>query len=536
MFSLDLVSFFLASFLALALIYYKVSTGVLQQGVALLLVILLILYKRFIFKDSKIYNKLFRLIFLFSSSLLVQLLVISSGGFYSPFLILLHLYTLGTSFLLNIGSAISFLLLSLIVILSSTFLNQTLLSLFKQDPGSVILYLVSFLAIIPLAQFLMRTYHLKDTISKLLTETLAVGEKREQSILQGLNELVLVTNTNLKILSFNEAVEKSVAAETIKNNNLLEILHLKDQNGSNATLESLSLNKVLEDRVTHLVEGFYLETKSDKLLKVVIQIRPVTNPAGEITQIAFVITDARAAGLQRHSNLEKARQRHQTIWENLQKAITSGKLPAVASQAILLSKADGDLLLAQELEDHPFKRISAYQDLAELCQQVNLKKQEFAKALGVLLQFSLPKEEVKEAAYLSLKASNLPSQVLHPSDFSVPTDPNWLATILDKLLDISILLLSGQLNPRSILALQREDNRAIEVSITSSPVQISNTESQELFKDYFGNLASKTNLRFGSGLEGFIAKTISAELNLPIKVETSKNTLIFKLTLTKELK
>ena len=169
MISLDSLAFFLASLTSLVLIYLKVPTGIFQKAIVVVLIILLLFSKRFISTRPSIYHGLFKTFLVGLSALLVQLLVISSGAFYSPFLILLHLYTLGSSFLLRIGSALSFLVLSLIVLLSATVLNQTLLSLFKDDPGSTILYLVSFIVIIPLAQFLMSTYHLKDTISKILT-------------------------------------------------------------------------------------------------------------------------------------------------------------------------------------------------------------------------------------------------------------------------------------------------------------------------------------------------------------------------------
>lgn len=535
MFFIDLLAFFLSSLVALALIYYKAPTTVIQQGVALLLAVLLVISKRFAFSQSQVSSRIFRFTMLTLSALFVQLLVISSGGFYSPFLILLHLYTLGTSFLLKIGSAISFLVLSLAVLIASTFLNQTLLSLFKQDPGSVILYLVSFMVIIPLAQFLMRTYHLKDTISKLLTEHIEIGEKREHSILQGLNELVLVTDINFKILSSNEAAEKAlIVPGNIIGNNLLSVLHLKDENGDEATVASLSIDKVMEDRATHLVEGFYLETKLAKSLKVTIQISPVTNPEGQINQIVFVINDARATGRQTHSSLDKARQQHSAILQNLMKAVKDAKLPIIEIQAVLLAKAEEDILLAQELEDHPFRKRVSYQDLAEVCQQVIAKKQAFAKLLQVRLQFSLPKEEIKEAVYLNLKQSNLPPQMLALSDFSVPMDAKWFVIILEKLVDISTLLVTGQQSPSVNLSIQRQNSKIIEVFLTCMPVQVNQADSQELFKEYFGTL-SKTNLRFGSGLEGSIAKTLSTELNLPIEVQTVKNTLIFKLKLSKEL-
>src|SRR5437762_729826 len=99
---LELFSFVISSVIPLYLSFRRVPTNVLMQMTAILLVVLLVL----IFTQTK--KKVggwVRILMLFLSSLFVQLLVLSSGGVYSPFLIVLHLYTLGISFLFNIRSS-----------------------------------------------------------------------------------------------------------------------------------------------------------------------------------------------------------------------------------------------------------------------------------------------------------------------------------------------------------------------------------------------------------------------------------------------
>jgi len=532
MISANLVTFFLSSALVLSLVYFKASTTIVLQFIAVLLILLLLLSKRMIFSQLKLYNKLFVYILPFLSSLFVQLLVISTGGFYSPFLILIHLYTLSASFLLKVTTAISFLILSLIVLIAATFLNPTLRMVFRQDPGSVILYVISFMVIIPLASYLTRTYHLKDSIMKILNENLELREKREQSILSGLTELVIVTDVTLKIISYNGAAEKYLRAPgDISGSQLLSAISLKDDSGVDATVDSLSINKVLENKITYLVEGFYLETKAGRV-KVVVQIKPITNLAGIITQIAFVITDAKAAGTQDHSDLEIAKKRQAIIFDNLRKMAGSAHLTSIEMQAILLAKAEQDLMLVQELEDHPFKKVTSYQDLVEICQQVIAQKKELADLLKVQLQFILPKEEVAEAAYLDLRKSDL-SLTLPPSDFSVPTDPGWLRVILEKLIDISIFLEFKQPNNPSVsISLKKLDKQTILVSIGPTGLQVSSEDKQEFFKEYYGTLSTRTNLNLASGLEGFIAKVVAGELGIPLEVETGNN-LIFNLQLTR---
>src|SRR3990170_5980708 len=196
------IIFFLSSLVSLSLLYYKVSTKNLQQIIVVLLLMIILLLNRVIFSKTKpVLAKWSRPLILLLIATIIQLIVISTGGFLSPFLILLHLFVLGSSFLLNLPASTSFLILSLIVLTVNIYLNQNLLALFKEDPFSIALYFVSFIVIIPLAQLLNRNYYIKDALSKILSENLHLGQQREESLLKSLNELILVTDKNLKLLS-----------------------------------------------------------------------------------------------------------------------------------------------------------------------------------------------------------------------------------------------------------------------------------------------------------------------------------------------
>lgn len=539
MFYLYFLAFLLASFITLASVYLKASTTTAQQTVAVLLLLLLLTSKRFVFSpqgSSKLYRFLLtRFILVTLSALFVQLLILSSGGFYSPFLILIHLYTLGASFLVNIATAITFMVLSLLVLIASTFLNETLRSFFQSDPATAVIYLISFIVIVPLAQYLMRTYHLKDAISKVLTEHLQIGEKREQSILRGLTELVLVTDVNLRILSINEAVEKmlQISTEQIVGSFLLNTLSLKDRTGSKATSETLAIDQVLNDKASRIVEGFTLQSSVGREIRVVIQIRPVVSVKGNVNQIVFVITEGSINKEGQHSNLEIVKQKQRLMADRLKKALTQANLPNLKIQAELFSKTEEDLIIALEIEDHPIKQSVSYQDIAALCEKVVSEKQEFANSLGVNAKFILPQQEVGEAALLSLKKTDVSSEVLSLSDFAVPVDYRWLELVLQKLTDLSILLASGLKNSSVSLMASRPDANFVDITITGSAPNLSNEDLQKIFQRYYGDLVNRTNLRLGSGLEGFIAKVVADSIDISIKANWSDNLLIFQIQLTK---
>jgi len=56
-----------------------------------------------------------------------------------------------------------------------------------------------------------------------------------------------------------------------------------------------------------------------------------------------------------------------------------------------------------------------------------------------------------------------------------------------------------------------------------TPFKIDESDKSELFKENFGELGTTTYLRFGSGLEGFIIKSIQEQLGIPVNINFGTN-------------
>ncbi|TSC65304.1 MAG: hypothetical protein CEO21_448, partial [Microgenomates group bacterium Gr01-1014_80] len=166
------------------------------------------------------------------------------------------------------------------------------------------------------------------------------------------------------------------------------------------------------------------------------------------------------------------------------------------------------------------------------CRLVIAQKNPLAEALGVTLKFESNKDN-KEQAYLSLKQSNLSPGSLPPSEYAVPSDPKWLKVLIEKIIDIAIFLVSEQPNATVNLSLNKDEDQNIIVLINAAPVELKGVEKEDLMKQYYGSLMSKTNLRLGSGLEGFIAKIISSNLNVLLDMQVDKNILSIKFQINK---
>lgn len=534
---LEIVLFFLSTFITFVLTIRQIPVAILQQITVVILIILIFLSKKIFSSGQTVLTKAIKLTGIFLSAFLTQLFVFSTGGFHSPFLILLHLYTLAVSFLLNFPSGLAFMALSVISLILASYSNVGSLNIFKDDPGTGILYMISFMVIVPLAQLLVRNYQLKDTISKALAKYLQLSESKGESILQNVNELVLTTDKDLKIISINTAFEKTFKIHTIdvEKKDLLQIISLTDSSGEPIVKEALSLDKLFLNKTTIILKDFYLKLPS-KLEKVVIQISPILDKEGEVEQMVFVITEAKLSiEVNRHSSLDQAFKRHRMVGEVLKKALLDIKHPELAIFAELFTKQEEDLLTVIEIEDHPVKEVVSLLDAALVCKKKFEDSNDFAKTLNVPLSFVLPKGEESELTIFEIaKGEDVASAAFSFSHFAVPIDQKWFEIIIQKLLELSILITSSFKTPGVSLSLIR-DEKEITVKITAKYFKLDDQKLAELLTQYYGTLGQSTNLKLGSGLEGFIAKILALELNLVLGVESSDNPpqLIFSLKLGK---
>lgn len=539
MFILELLPFLFSSLLSLGLIYYKIPLNVLQQINAVILVILLVvLGKNFKTKQPIIINLKVKLVTVSLGSLFVQLLVLSTGGFFSPFLILLHLFTLGVSILFDFGSSISFLIFSVLVLIISTRLNSDLAKFFQEDPGSIILYLASFIVIIPLAYFVTRTYHLKDILSKKLTNYLNLSKGREASILEGLNELVIIADVNLNILSVNQTAEKTFNIENwdVVKKPLADIIPLVDEKGQKPTIQTLSINNILKDKAVRIINGFSLKLKNiPRATKVTIQIRPVLGSNGVISQLVFVIKDFQSSTqTASHPDLEQSKVKNKLLFEDIKKSLLNLDHP-LEIKFELYNKSEEDLLLTQEIEDHSLSGTTQFEDIALVCKRILGQKQNFAKNLSVPTNFTIAKNEVNEITYLNLKETNSPLSASAISDFATQVNIYWFEVLISKLLDICLLLSSSQRKPFVEMAVSREGDKNIVIQFLANLSPDFKTDPKQVFEQYFGTLGKQTNLALGSGLEGFMAKNIADQFSMPLTVEFNQynSRLTFTLKVTK---
>lgn len=466
---------------------------------------------------------------------MVQLLVLSSGGFRSPFLILIHIYTLGTSFLIGLTASIFFLVSTVLGLTFQIYFDENIKKLFFEDLGTILLYGASFLVIVPILILLSRLYILKDKLLEIFRRELNIQKIQNQALLKGTSDMIFVTDADLNIISVNEAAETelSLPESGILQRPLFDILFLRDETGKLASAKNLSIDRVIEEKSTRIIQGFHLLTKNRGLPRLVgVQIRPILSLDGKVDQVMVIVGGDTHPKESLHTILEDARLRHSTMSKELRKLLIIQGLTQLSLRSDLIWKTSQDILLLDELEDHPVQPVQTLSDVAQLCSKHVSNLQDFAKSLGVSLEFHFINFDSKDIESLIPKGFKISPQLLTAPYFTCPIDIKWFDILIDELLNMVILLMAGSQNPKIMFTIEtgREWNL---IKIITGFTLLKEGDQTLLFRPYYADLSNRTNLRLGSGLEGLLAKKISDSLNIPLNAELTNGQIILTLRLNR---
>jgi PAS domain-containing protein len=480
-FFLSCLLFACSSLLVLVVIDYAVPMRTIVQVIALLLVVALITIHIF---DLAFARKEMRWFLLLLTSFIVQTLVASTGGLSSPFFILFHLTAFGIGLLINANTSLLFLASSTLVLVGSMLLDSSMQSLWLHDPAATILYIVSFLSIVPLVLLLTRNYNLKDTIVALLTNQVKVDE----DILAELSELVFVTDRKGNILAVNDAVEETLfkPREELLHRPLFSVLFLRDKDGMVINNDNLELDRIINEKASRNLDNLsLLATSSVTNIGVSMHIKPLAGMAGVEDQISFILSATPHMPLTVHKNLEEAIARHHAMIEELKRKLRALHLPEFYT-FLVIAKTEQDILTARTLADHAIAEKKVPVDVAVLCKQAVLSEQDFAQSFHVPVQFALPHFGQQDIAPLITPLFTIASEKFTGPFFTAPCEVKYLSIAMQNLLELAILLAAKEERPSVQLAVERQGNNALRIAITATTPQIVFEKQADLFVMYYG--------------------------------------------------
>jgi len=521
-----------SSIIVLVLASFTVSIRTTSQIIAILLLLILVAVTLFY---SVLSNAKVKYLLLFLTTLVVQLLVSATGGWYSPFLILIHLLGLGISFVFSLSASIIFLAFSFFLLIGNMLLDPSVRSALQKDPVTVILYSITFLSIIPLSRLLAHTYKVKDAILAMLAKQIEV----EESILSELSELVILTDKDTNILAVNDAVEQMLhkSRAELLGRPLFSVFLLKNIDGVLLSKEAIGLNILLSDNKAKNISGISLIAASPlSAERFKLRIKPIPGLNGVAPQISFIIattvqptTDASYEG--------EAIARHDAMIEALKKKLKDSGSSELHS-FVLITKAEKDIRALHTLGHHTIDEKKVLVDLAAVCRNLAASEEEFAKGFHVPIKFSLSNFDKHDITPLISPLFSIAPEQLTGPFFTASLQVKNLSIAILKLIEVAVMLASSEENPRAALSVERQGEKALIVTITANAPQIALQKQEDMFIMYYGELASKTNLSLGSGLEGYLAKRIIDTFNVPMKIDkgATQNSITFQLKINREKK
>lgn len=512
--------FLFSSGYVLVLDYFAFSSRGLQKSLVLpLFIFLFIIYRSSVSSWKTFITQQGKWFLLLWGTILVQTLVIATGGLQSPFLILLHLSMIAISFFVTFTAAFVFLLFSFIVILVDISFNHNVLAFFITNPSTIILQIVSLFSIIPLAYIISQQYHVKELLSTMLREKVTTDE----AILESLKELIIVTDPQLNILSVNDATEQTLqkSRSELVSKPLFRVLLMKNKKGTIATKKLFFPDGNTSKEPRKLLDEFTIINAPALRNTVTIQTQVIKNAQAQISQISFVLNFAETLPTQADSlviGIEKARTKYEAMSENFKKQLLNANLPEVQSQMVLLEKIENDIYNAHALTVSPVRTQQSRIDIAKLGEQLVSLQQNFAKSLNVQINFAINNFGQKDIEPLTVKNYPVKPHELTGPFFTVPCDVKQTEILIKKLLDLSVFLAAGNTNPKVKFEIDREGTDSVTVTVSGPCPTMSEENRAKLFIPNYGKLYPVTSLHAGSGLEGYLIKTITDRLGVPLEM------------------
>lgn len=267
-----------------------------------LLVLVVIVYHRFLFpRVSKINKKLAVYIEVSPFLLLVPLLIQTTGGFLSPLLITAHLTAISLAILINPLAALSFLLTTLTVVVMHFLLilhpptpEMGLTIILGENLSLIAISFLSFIATIPLFSLFSHHEETQTDWLNYLDKQVTTNQAQEQALLSNLKDAILVVNPQGFIVMMNSVGEELTGFSQVEvlGKSYFEVLKLTDQQGQKIT--TLPIEMVLTSNRSLILKNLRLET-GHKGIKARVKFSPIKDHEGSLLGVLIVVENTTSA-------------------------------------------------------------------------------------------------------------------------------------------------------------------------------------------------------------------------------------------------
>lgn len=440
--------------------------------------------------------------------LFIYLLIFTTGGITSPFLIISHFAAIALAFLISPSASINFIISSLILVGANLKIDESARLFITQAPFAAILYLIAYIALIPISHLIAKEYRVKEQWAKILEKQIATSKSQEETMLKNITEAIIVTDLNLKIVYLNQAVGKLLGI-TDTGQSLFDVIGLKDTNGRDLFPYNLPFKRTIETKNPSYLEDLQVAKKGGNFLRVNINVLPIIETEGTVG-LMLIVKD--------RQELEKSAQLHQktafitltyfldilnrqkSMILRMPKAVVAEPLKATNDQLERVSK---DLFYSMRLESGELGAIYTLVDVGKLTEMVVEEEQKRLEDSGIKIETYSP---VKRPEVTAPKGDEIFKVEKHVFEeiFVLGNSP-WLKDSLLRLTNLFAMVCKAGQKIR--IQASHEQNLS-KIIIYLPQIGIDRTKAASLLEKFYGVLNQEPRLANGTGLEGYVAKSL----------------------------
>ena len=267
-------------------------------------------------------------------SLFVYLLVFSTGGLSSPFLVLTHLFAIAMAFLITPSVSVSYVAITVGLVIFNVRTDPSAQALISDSPFAVGLYILAYLAVLPFSNYIAKIYQEQGQWAQKLSQMLTTSKKQEANLLRNITDAALVISPSFIISFSNDAASEKLgySRRELLGKKVENIFKFKDNLGKNLSFDKLPFASALKTKGESSLGEIQIAKKDGGFWRANLKISPVIDHEGAVIGLLLIAKDFSQKDLTLGSYYDKVAQKLQQE--------SQSKITAVARDLLLLLSLD----------------------------------------------------------------------------------------------------------------------------------------------------------------------------------------------------
>ena len=492
--------------ISLAVVKFTTTIDALLQALAFSTVLIIFTTRVILPKIRSISPHLTYFVEFIPLSLFVYLLVFSTGGLSSPFLVLTHLFAIAMAFLITPSVSVSYVLITVGLVIFNIRTDLSAQSLVSESPFAVGLYIMAYLAVLPFSQYIARVYQQQGQWAQKLSQLLTTSKKQEANFLRNITDAAFVISPSFIISFANDAAceKTNFSRRELLGKKIPDVFRFKNSLGGNLAYDQLPFESIVKTKSEFSLNGIQIAKKNSGFWRVNLKVSPIIDYEGEVIALLLVIKDFSQKNITLGSYYDKVAQKLQQE--------TQTKITATAR----------DLLLLLSLESG-IEGISQFINFSDIVENevYNLQKANFRK--DVTIEIGKNSQEI-------LKPKG---KIISPQKHGTVQAAYILGN--QNLLKVAVAYI---LKIALSLAL-KENTLALEISPAADVVKLDILSTSQmpqekldlLFQKFFNEFLNLGELADFTGLEIVISQEIFEKHGGELKIKQTGDGVLFSATL-----